>query len=58
VYGDSNCIDGAHLVKPCYWLMDALLEYTSAAHIPHRLAQQAASPIKPLVMFFSVVADP
>jgi membrane-bound transcription factor site-1 protease len=50
VYGDSNCIDGAHLVKPCYWLMDALLEYTSAAHIPHRLAQQAASPIKPLVM--------
>jgi len=35
--------------------MDALLEYTSAAHIPHRLAQQAASPIKPLVMFFSVL---
>lgn len=48
VYGDSNCIDGAHLVKPCYWLMDALLEYTSAAHLPHRLAQQAAKPIKPL----------
>ena len=18
-YGDSNCIDGAHLTQPCYW---------------------------------------
>ena len=34
VYGDSNCIDGAHLSKPCYWLLDALLEYTSAGHLP------------------------
>ena len=34
VFGDSNCIDGAHLTKPCYWLMDAMLEYTSAGHLP------------------------
>ena len=34
VYGDSNCIDGAHLSKPCYWLLDALREYTSAGHLP------------------------
>ena len=34
VFGDSNCIDGAHLTKPCYWLVDAMLEYTSAGHLP------------------------
>jgi len=28
VYGDSNCIDGSHMQKECYWLMDALLEFT------------------------------
>jgi hypothetical protein len=30
--------------------MDALLEYTSAGHLPHTLSQQAAKPIKPLVI--------
>ena len=34
MFGDSNCIDGAHLTKPCYWLVDAMLEYTSAGHLP------------------------
>lgn len=47
VYGDSNCIDGAHLTKPCYWLMDALLEYTSAGHLPQLLRDNAGPPIKP-----------
>lgn len=28
-YGDSNCVDSAHLTKDCWWLMDAILEYTS-----------------------------
>nr|XP_002122807.1 membrane-bound transcription factor site-1 protease [Ciona intestinalis] len=27
VYGDSNCIDDAHLTTDCYWLMDALLHF-------------------------------
>jgi len=47
VYGDSNCVDGAHLTKPCYWLMDAMLEYTSAGHIPQILRDAASKPIKP-----------
>lgn len=34
VYGDSNCIDSAHLTKDCWWLMDAILEYTSMARLP------------------------
>jgi len=47
VYGDSNCIDGAHLNKPCYWLMDAALEYTSAGHLPQMFRDNASPPIKP-----------
>lgn len=28
MYGDSNCLDSAHMVKECFWLLDALLQYT------------------------------
>lgn len=34
VYGDSNCIDASHLEQPCYWMLDAILEYTSTTHLP------------------------
>ncbi|CAH1109617.1 unnamed protein product [Psylliodes chrysocephalus] len=34
VYGDSNCIDSSHLDIACYWLLDAMLEYTSTSHLP------------------------
>lgn len=34
IYGDSNCLDSTHLDKPCFWLLDALLEYTMTAHVP------------------------
>ncbi|CAH0547704.1 unnamed protein product [Brassicogethes aeneus] len=34
VYGDSNCIDGSHIESPCYWMLDAMLEYTSTSHLP------------------------
>lgn len=37
VYGDSNCLDSTHLEKPCFWLLDALLEYTMTAHVPGSL---------------------
>ncbi|CAK9813875.1 Membrane-bound transcription factor site-1 protease [Anthophora quadrimaculata] len=33
VYGDSNCIDDSHLQKPCFWMLDAILEYTTTGHI-------------------------
>ncbi|CAG9857116.1 unnamed protein product [Phyllotreta striolata] len=35
VYGDSNCIDSSHLETDCYWLLDAMLEYTSTSHLPN-----------------------
>ena len=47
VFGDSNCIDGAHLTKPCYWLMDAMLEYTSAGHLPQIIRDNSAGGLKP-----------
>ncbi|XP_063225096.1 membrane-bound transcription factor site-1 protease-like isoform X2 [Bacillus rossius redtenbacheri] len=34
VYGDSNCLDNSHLQRDCFWMLDALLEYTSASHLP------------------------
>lgn len=34
VYGDSNCLDSTHLEKPCFWLLDAMLEYTMTSHVP------------------------
>lgn len=33
VYGDSNCLDSTHAEKPCFWLLDALLEYTMTSHV-------------------------
>ena len=38
VYGDSNCLDSTHLEKPCFWLLDALLEYTMTSHLPKSLS--------------------
>lgn len=33
VYGDSNCLDSTHVEKPCFWLLDALLEFTMTSHV-------------------------
>lgn len=34
VYGDSNCIDSSHLEHACFWMLNAMLEYTSTSHLP------------------------
>ena len=47
VFGDSNCVDGAHLTKPCYWLVDAMLEYTSAGHLPQIIRDNSGPGLKP-----------
>ncbi|XP_077301788.1 membrane-bound transcription factor site-1 protease [Arctopsyche grandis] len=33
IYGDSNCLDSSHLEKACFWMLDAILEYTSTGHM-------------------------
>ncbi|XP_067645942.1 membrane-bound transcription factor site-1 protease isoform X2 [Eurosta solidaginis] len=32
VYSDSNCLDSIHLEKACFWLLDAILEYTQSSY--------------------------
>lgn len=44
VYGDSNCLDSTHIEKPCFWLLDALLEYTMTSHISTILKDLNRSP--------------
>lgn len=39
VYGDSNCLDSTHIEKPCFWLLDALLEYTMTSHVTNLLKE-------------------
>ncbi|XP_014249873.1 membrane-bound transcription factor site-1 protease [Cimex lectularius] len=43
VYGDSNCIDNSHLQRDCFWLLDAILDYTATAHIPTAFIQNQYS---------------
>jgi hypothetical protein len=37
VYGDSNCLDSTGLEKPCFWLLDSILEYTMTSHLSNLL---------------------
>ena len=39
VYGDSNCIDSVHLIRDCYWLLLALLEFTTSSRVPKLFLQ-------------------
>lgn len=34
LYGDSNCLDNSHMQKDCFWMLSALLEYTSHNNLP------------------------
>uniref|UniRef100_T1J4A8 Membrane-bound transcription factor site-1 protease n=1 Tax=Strigamia maritima TaxID=126957 RepID=T1J4A8_STRMM len=34
LYGDSNCLDNSHMQKDCFWMLEALLDYTSHNHFP------------------------
>ncbi|XP_075216075.1 membrane-bound transcription factor site-1 protease isoform X1 [Lycorma delicatula] len=33
VYGDSNCLDNSHLQKDCFWMLSAMLDFTSNGHM-------------------------
>jgi membrane-bound transcription factor site-1 protease len=37
LYGDSNCLDSSHMQRDCFWLLDAMLQYTAHASIPSSL---------------------
>ncbi|XP_062501119.1 membrane-bound transcription factor site-1 protease-like [Corticium candelabrum] len=37
LYGDSNCLDSSHMQRDCFWLLDAMLQYTAHGSIPSAL---------------------
>ncbi|XP_014212506.1 membrane-bound transcription factor site-1 protease [Copidosoma floridanum] len=40
IYGDSNCIDDNHPHKPCFWMLDAFLEFATTGKIPSVFAEE------------------
>ncbi|XP_045605609.1 membrane-bound transcription factor site-1 protease [Procambarus clarkii] len=47
VYGDSNCLDNSHLQKDCFWMLDALLEFTTTGHLAGVFTSSAGLPVPP-----------
>ncbi|XP_051726643.1 LOW QUALITY PROTEIN: membrane-bound transcription factor site-1 protease [Ctenopharyngodon idella] len=47
LYGDSNCIDDSHRQKDCFWLLDALLQYTSYSMTPPSLTHSKNRVVPP-----------
>ncbi|XP_064467779.1 membrane-bound transcription factor site-1 protease-like isoform X2 [Ornithodoros turicata] len=45
IYGDSNCIDTVHLTKDCYWLLNALLQYSTTGFVAPFLEELRAPKI-------------
>lgn len=43
VYGDSNCLDSAHLKKECFWLLDTLLRFVESGKIPASFKRQSST---------------
>ncbi|KAL3859602.1 hypothetical protein ACJMK2_009816 [Sinanodonta woodiana] len=47
LYGDSNCLDNSHLQTDCFWMLSALLEYTSHNITPPVFANQEKITLPP-----------
>lgn len=47
VYGDSNCLDNSHMQKDCFWMLDALLEFTTTGHLAGVFTSNAGAPVPP-----------
>lgn len=40
----SNCLDSTHIEKACFWLIDAMLEYTMTGHVSNLLKSLNRTP--------------
>lgn len=40
LYGDSNCLDSAHLQNDCFWMLDALLQFSTTGQTPTFVEQE------------------
>jgi len=45
VFGDSNCLDTAHMEQDCFWLLDLLLDFSATGIIPSILLDAAGPPL-------------
>ncbi|XP_077982093.1 membrane-bound transcription factor site-1 protease-like isoform X2 [Glandiceps talaboti] len=45
LYGDSNCLDSSHLQKDCFWLLEALLQFTAYGNMAPMLTEQINIPL-------------
>lgn len=48
LYGDSNCLDNSHMQKDCFWMLSALLEFTSHNNMPPVFADHEQKPLPPV----------
>ncbi|XP_045191862.2 membrane-bound transcription factor site-1 protease-like [Mercenaria mercenaria] len=51
LYGDSNCLDNSHMQKDCFWMLSAILEYTSHNTLPpvFENQEQVTLPLAPVL---------
>ncbi|XP_022662431.1 membrane-bound transcription factor site-1 protease-like isoform X2 [Varroa jacobsoni] len=40
IYGDSNCLDSAHLQRECFWLLNAMLQWSTTGQAPPLFSKQ------------------
>lgn len=49
LYGDSNCLDNSHMQKDCFWMLSAILEYTSHDTLPPVFDNQEQITLPPVI---------
>ncbi|XP_002164301.2 membrane-bound transcription factor site-1 protease isoform X1 [Hydra vulgaris] len=58
VYGDSNCLDSAHMTTDCFWLLDEILNYTiNGGELNKFLTSMKSEPITELHMLTTRLQD-
>ena len=50
VYGDSNCLDSAHMQRDCFWLLDTLVKYATSSVSPPPFTASEKVRVQPSVL--------
>ncbi|XP_074645435.1 membrane-bound transcription factor site-1 protease-like [Tubulanus polymorphus] len=45
LYGDSNCLDNSHMVKDCFWMLDAIMQYAAHKTMPNIFTESKSTDI-------------
>ncbi|XP_038070006.1 membrane-bound transcription factor site-1 protease-like [Patiria miniata] len=49
LYGDSNCLDSSHMKTDCFWLLEALMQYTAYDNLAPMFGQTKHISLPPAV---------